>query len=590
MTIRTLPTLPTAPVRAGADPDTWEEMVEAWLQAEEEFGNQLNGWAEDVVATVSGTDFNGTSTSSVAIGTGSKSWTTQAGKLWQVGQFVIAADSATPANYCYGQVTAYSGTSLTVNVTATGGSGTITAWAIGLAPAADAYLAKNGGAMTGALTTATPASGQEALIIPPGAAPSSPTNGSVWNTVSGWFARIAGATHEFVFRTLAQTLTNKTIDLGSNTVTGTTAQFNTALSDGDFATLAGSESLSNKTLVDPILTGTARQDIYAIVDGAGFAIDPRNGAWQTITLGASRTPTVANFNAGDEVYLWIDDGSGYSIDWSTINPTWLAGLTPTLRTSGYTRVRLYRIGSTYYGEEVSPTPLTFGIIEVGQTSASGTLSASATTPTISLTSLTGGIGNRPIENDFVVVAVSASSAGGGSDLDITMSSAGWTEDQDLFANSTSDANLAVYYKKMGSSPDTSFQLSIPASANHSYTVGVKVFRGVDTTTPLDVATTTSTGTTTVLVDPPAANAPSSASNLLLLIGGGAHTGGTRTFSASYLSSFLSVGQDNTSGDATLGMGYLKNIYTAYNGAAWTFSTSDNATYSYCAAALVLRAA
>lgn len=54
-------------------------------------------------------------------------------------------------------------------------------------------------------------------------------------------------------RTLAsldgtETLTNKTIALGSNTVSGTTAQFNTALTDGDFATLVGSETLTNKTI------------------------------------------------------------------------------------------------------------------------------------------------------------------------------------------------------------------------------------------------------------------------------------------------------------------------------------------------------
>lgn len=44
------------------------------------------------------------------------------------------------------------------------------------------------------------------------------------------------------------TLTNKTIDLTDNTLTGTIAEFNTALSDWDFATLAWSETLSNKTL------------------------------------------------------------------------------------------------------------------------------------------------------------------------------------------------------------------------------------------------------------------------------------------------------------------------------------------------------
>jgi len=49
----------------------------------------------------------------------------------------------------------------------------------------------------------------------------------------------------------AQTLTNKTVNLTSNTLTGTTEQFNTALSDGDFATLAGTETLTNKTLTSP---------------------------------------------------------------------------------------------------------------------------------------------------------------------------------------------------------------------------------------------------------------------------------------------------------------------------------------------------
>jgi hypothetical protein len=43
-------------------------------------------------------------------------------------------------------------------------------------------------------------------------------------------------------------VTNKTITLGGNTITGTTAQFNAALTDNDFATLAGSEVLTNKSI------------------------------------------------------------------------------------------------------------------------------------------------------------------------------------------------------------------------------------------------------------------------------------------------------------------------------------------------------
>jgi hypothetical protein len=50
------------------------------------------------------------------------------------------------------------------------------------------------------------------------------------------------------------TLTNKTVDLASNTLTGTRAQFNTALSDDNFVTLTGTETLTNKTLTNPTVT------------------------------------------------------------------------------------------------------------------------------------------------------------------------------------------------------------------------------------------------------------------------------------------------------------------------------------------------
>jgi hypothetical protein len=52
-----------------------------------------------------------------------------------------------------------------------------------------------------------------------------------------------------------QTLTNKTVSLTNNTLTGTRAQFNTAMTDGDFATIAGAETLTSKTLTSPVITG-----------------------------------------------------------------------------------------------------------------------------------------------------------------------------------------------------------------------------------------------------------------------------------------------------------------------------------------------
>jgi hypothetical protein len=55
----------------------------------------------------------------------------------------------------------------------------------------------------------------------------------------------------------AQTLTNKTFSFSSNTVTTTLAQLNTAVSDADVASLAGSETLSNKTVTSGIfISGT----------------------------------------------------------------------------------------------------------------------------------------------------------------------------------------------------------------------------------------------------------------------------------------------------------------------------------------------
>ncbi|NDC18775.1 MAG: hypothetical protein EBZ87_00695 [Microbacteriaceae bacterium] len=62
---------------------------------------------------------------------------------------------------------------------------------------------------------------------------------------------LPNATTTLVGRDTTDTLSNKSISLGSNTVTGTIAQFNTAVTDADFATLAGSETLSNKTLTTP---------------------------------------------------------------------------------------------------------------------------------------------------------------------------------------------------------------------------------------------------------------------------------------------------------------------------------------------------
>ena len=64
----------------------------------------------------------------------------------------------------------------------------------------------------------------------------------------------AGGT--IVLQDTTDTLTNKSVNLANNTLTGTLAQFNTALSDDDFVSLTGTETLTNKTLTSPTITGT----------------------------------------------------------------------------------------------------------------------------------------------------------------------------------------------------------------------------------------------------------------------------------------------------------------------------------------------
>lgn len=76
--------------------------------------------------------FTGTSSTSLTVGTGSKTFTTQAGLAFAVGNTVLIASTANSANYMQGAITAYSGTSMTVNVTSTGGSGTVASWNLSL--------------------------------------------------------------------------------------------------------------------------------------------------------------------------------------------------------------------------------------------------------------------------------------------------------------------------------------------------------------------------------------------------------------------------------------------------------------------------
>ena len=75
------------------------------------------------------------------------------------------------------------------------------------------------------------------------------------------------ATGTIVLEATGSTLTNKSIDLGNNTISGSLAEFNTALQDDSFVGLAATQTLTNKTLTSPTLTSAV---LNTAVSGSAF--------------------------------------------------------------------------------------------------------------------------------------------------------------------------------------------------------------------------------------------------------------------------------------------------------------------------------
>ena len=104
------------------------------------------------------------------------------------------------------------------------------------------------------------------------------------------------------------------------------------------------QTLTNKTL------GDLSETVFTITDGASVDLNPANGPLQLWTLGANRTATASSFAAGESMLLMVADGTAYTLTWPTM--TWVGGAAPTLATSGYTVVELWKISTTLYGAHV----------------------------------------------------------------------------------------------------------------------------------------------------------------------------------------------------------------------------------------------
>ncbi len=137
--------------------------------------------------------------------------------------------------------------------------------------------------------------------------------------------------------------------VGGTAITSTGAEINYL----DITTLGASEASKVVTADangDITLSNSMIETVFALT-GTTPSIDPNNGTIQTWALTANSTPT-ENLSAGESVLLMVADGTAYTITWPTI--TWVNNLgnAPTLATTGYTVIAIWKVGGTLYGSLV----------------------------------------------------------------------------------------------------------------------------------------------------------------------------------------------------------------------------------------------
>ena len=146
--------------------------------------------------------------------------------------------------------------------------------------------------------------------------------------------------------TLSRTVSESSNSDAALNLSGSAVVFITALAS-ELVLTTNTQTLTNKTLTSPAMIGTVLEDVYAL-SGTSVALEPDNGSIQSHTLTGNTTYT-DGFAAGEAITLMVDDGTDYTITWPTV--TWVnnGGSAPTLATTGYTVVTLWKVSTTLYG-------------------------------------------------------------------------------------------------------------------------------------------------------------------------------------------------------------------------------------------------
>lgn len=112
-------------------------------------------------------------------------------------------------------------------------------------------------------------------------------------------------------------------------------------------------TIANKTIQSATLNNGYTEQVFAVT-GTTPALSPTNGSIQTWTLTAASTPTAGTWASGQSLTLMIDDGTAYTVTWTSVAVTWKTdgGTAPTLNTTGFTVISLWKVGTTIYGARV----------------------------------------------------------------------------------------------------------------------------------------------------------------------------------------------------------------------------------------------
>lgn len=206
------------------------------------------------------------------------------------------------------------------------------------------------------------------------------------------------------------------------------------------------------------------------------------------------------------------------------------------------------------------------------------------------------ISGLSLAQDDLVIVAAAIGDDDNTAFDMVNNTAGYTKmDQISSLADADDVYLSLWYKFMGASPDSNVVIegSGTGGADSSLAVVVMVFRGVNLTTPFDVASTSATDIDSPDADPPSIDHNNPDGVWIVIAGASGHilaTLQTYTFPTGYTTNSISGGQLDTN-NVTVGMGYRSSgISDPEDPGVMNHSGTDATINSWAAFTMALRPA